>query len=122
MSELRAMTPAPGAIAFVLGAAISAKVIALIGIRVLMVPDFSSLFREFGGPLPGFTKVVLGNAWYGFWIAALVASIATGALPVIPIRARIAVLAAGAGAGLVVAISTVAGLYLPLFALSSAVK
>jgi type II secretory pathway component PulF len=124
------MTPAPAPTPrarlapadYVALAVTGAALAALVLLATLWVPSMTRLFRDFGGALPGLTRLVVSSLWAPAWGLLLGGAAAAGAL--VPLRqsARTAVLVTVATLAVLAAASVVAGVYLPLFQLADAVR
>lgn len=98
-------------------------ILAIVAVQVFVVPSFADMFRDFGGPLPSLTRLLLG------WVVVSIAILVTAVLAGIGIALRVT----GRGVG-TVAIGAAAfvpaltlplmlyAMYLPIFEIAGAIE
>jgi type II secretory pathway component PulF len=96
---------------FVALALTGAALVALVLLTAVWLPSMAKMFADFGGTLPGPTRLVLARLWLPGCALPLALGGAAGAL--LPLRPALAVLAVAA---------TVGATYLPIFQLADAVR
>jgi hypothetical protein len=106
---------------FVLLAFSGAGLVFFVALGIVWVPSLARLYADFGGVLPGLTRLVLTRTWVGGGALLIVAGALGGALAPAR-RARISLLVVALTIAVLAAAATLFGAYLPLFQLADAVR
>ena len=95
-------------------ALVAATLAALVVLELRVLPAFVDMYRDFGGRLPGLTRLVVSRAWF---LATTVAVLSLGGVALVPRapRARALGLLLAIFLGVAGILTTLAGAYYPIF-------